>query len=98
MEKRSLSNLDVDQLILYEADIPDTIDERKKFDFKDRKMLDGSEELSDVFKGEPPKKRYIHIAVKRPSFHTAYRELSPPLPPSIHCPVVCFQGRHSQTR
>jgi hypothetical protein len=66
-KKPNLSITDASTLQLCVADIPDTDTDREQFSFEDRKVLPGSDELSYVFKDGPPKKRHIHIAIKKPN-------------------------------
>jgi hypothetical protein len=53
-------------LQLFEAEIPDTDTDREQFSFENKKMLPISDELSYVVKDGTPKKRHIHIAIKKP--------------------------------
>jgi hypothetical protein len=65
-EKPNLSITDASTLQLFKANIPDTDTDREQFSFNDRKVLPGSQKLSSVFVGDPPKDEHIHIAIKRP--------------------------------
>lgn len=66
-KKRGLPITNAHQLQLCITDIPDTERAREKFAFKNGEVLRRTDILWDkVFKGKLPKKKHIHIAVKRP--------------------------------